>query len=48
MCLKIRCDGESKKFYKIFWELNRALDTIESGTKPKKEEDPLWQRQDGL
>jgi hypothetical protein len=25
MCPKIRCDGESKKFCKIFWELNRAL-----------------------
>jgi hypothetical protein len=25
MCLKIRCDGESEKFCKIFWELNRAL-----------------------
>ena len=24
MCLKIRCDGESKKFCKIFWELNKA------------------------
>jgi hypothetical protein len=24
MCLKIRCDGESEKFCKIFWELNRA------------------------
>jgi hypothetical protein len=22
---KICCDGESKKFCKIFWELNRAL-----------------------
>jgi len=21
MRLKVRCDGESKKFYKIFWEL---------------------------
>jgi hypothetical protein len=25
MCPKIRCDGESEKFCKIFWELNRAL-----------------------
>ena len=25
MCLKIRCDGESEKFCKIFWELNKAL-----------------------
>jgi hypothetical protein len=25
MCLKIRCDGESEKFYKISWELNRAM-----------------------
>ena len=25
MCLKIRCDGESEKFYKIFWELNKAI-----------------------
>jgi hypothetical protein len=25
MCQKIRCDGESKKFCKIFWKLNRAL-----------------------
>jgi hypothetical protein len=25
MCLKIRCDGESEKFCKIFWKLNRAL-----------------------
>jgi len=24
MCLKIRCDGESEKFCKIFWELNKA------------------------
>jgi hypothetical protein len=23
MCLKIRCDEKSEKFYKIFWELNR-------------------------
>jgi hypothetical protein len=22
MCLKIRCDEKSEKFYKIFWELN--------------------------
>jgi len=25
MCRKIRCDGKSKKFYKTFWELNKAL-----------------------
>ena len=25
MCLKIRCDGESEKFCKIFLELNKAL-----------------------
>jgi hypothetical protein len=24
MCLKIPCDRKSEKFYKIFWELNRA------------------------
>jgi len=24
MSLKIRCDGESEKFCKIFWELNKA------------------------
>jgi len=24
MCLNIRCDGESEKFYKIFWELNKT------------------------
>ena len=27
MRLKIRCDGESEKFCKIFWELNKALTT---------------------
>jgi hypothetical protein len=25
MRLKIRCDGESEKFCKTFWELNKAL-----------------------
>jgi len=25
MCLKIRCDEESGKFCKFFWELNKAL-----------------------
>jgi len=25
MRLKIRCDGESEKFCKICWELNKAL-----------------------
>ena len=26
MRLKIRCDGESEKFCKIFWELKQGLD----------------------
>jgi hypothetical protein len=25
MCPNIRCDGESEKFCKIFWQLNRVL-----------------------
>ena len=25
MILKIRCDGEYEKFYKILWKLNKAL-----------------------
>ena len=25
MCLKIRCDGKSEKFYKIFSELDKVL-----------------------
>ena len=29
MHLKIRCDGESEKFCKIFWELNKALVKVE-------------------
>jgi len=29
MCLKIRCDGESEKFCKIFWELNKASGKLE-------------------
>ena len=29
MCLKIRCDGESEKFCKTFWEVNKAK-TLES------------------
>ena len=28
MRLKIWCDGESEKFYKIFRELNKALQNI--------------------
>ena len=32
MCLKIRCDGESEKFCKISWELNKAQ---EAAAKPK-------------
>ena len=35
MRLKIRCDGESEKFCKIFWELNKAL--VNSSTS-----DALW------
>ena len=31
ICLKIRCDGESEKFCKIFWELNKALASLRSG-----------------
>ena len=29
MCRNIQCDGESEKFYKIFWEVNKALDDID-------------------
>ena len=29
MSLKIRCDGESEKFCKIFWELNKAQRRVE-------------------
>ena len=25
MCLKIQCDGESEKFYKIFWKTKQGL-----------------------
>ena len=28
MRLKIRCDGESEKFCKIFWELNKTLGNL--------------------
>ena len=31
MHLKIRCDGESEKIYKIFWELNNAQDSNGGG-----------------
>jgi hypothetical protein len=31
MCPKIRCDGKSEKFCKIFWELNWALKTFAAG-----------------
>jgi hypothetical protein len=34
MCPKIRCDGESEKFYKIFWELNGPLASL--GTRINK------------
>ena len=35
MRLKIRCDGESEKFCKIFWKLNKALTTLEiNGREP--------------
>ena len=30
MRLKIRCDGESEKFCKIFWEVNKAQDYTHS------------------
>jgi hypothetical protein len=30
MRLKIRCDEESEKFCKIFWELNKALVWVSS------------------
>jgi hypothetical protein len=33
MRLKIRCDGESEKFCKIFWELNKAMDVYFSKKK---------------
>jgi len=28
MHLKIRCDGESEKFCKIFWEVNKTLELL--------------------
>jgi hypothetical protein len=31
MCLKIRCDGKSEKFYKIFGKLNRAMVLVSAG-----------------
>jgi len=31
MCLKIRCDGESEKFCKFFWELNKPVACAECG-----------------
>jgi len=36
MCLKIRCDGESEKFYKILWELNKAsVESDQSRSHPR-------------
>ena len=34
MRLKIRCDGESEKFCKIFWELNKALGQLLNSETP--------------
>ena len=34
MCLKIRCDEESGKFCKIFWELNKARVTTHTVSSP--------------
>jgi len=36
MRLKIRCDGESEKFCKIFWEVNKALMQREKRKKAKE------------
>ena len=35
MRLNIRCDGESAKFYKTFWELNMAKNEIATVRKTK-------------
>ena len=35
MRLKIRCDGESEKFCKFFWELNKALEKKIYAGKPQ-------------
>jgi len=37
MRLKIRCDGECEKFYKIFWQLNKALASAERQPRPSRE-----------
>jgi len=48
MRLKIRCDGESEKFYKIFWELNKASGvriegvTILFRPNPEHKQKPLY------
>jgi hypothetical protein len=34
MCLKIRCDGESEKFCKFFWEVNKAKAAIDIANNP--------------
>jgi len=36
MRLKIRFDGESEKFYKIFWKLNKALEKEKKNEKTYK------------
>ena len=42
MCLKIRCDGKSEKFCKIFWELNKAIYVHSFGSIARGQHFEVW------